>query len=51
MKHMIRDKWSGQVVFRTFINVSHNYSLLMQFTTYVVHTVDVVELVMVELHR
>ena len=36
-------------MFRTFINVSHNYSLLMQFTTYVVHTVDVVELVMVEL--
>ena len=33
-------------MFRTFINFSHNYSLLMQFTTYVV---KVVELVMVEL--
>ena len=49
MQHMIRDKWSGQVVFRTFINFSHNYSLLMQFTTDVVQTVKVVELVMVEL--
>ena len=49
MKHMIRDKWSGQVVFRTFINFSHNYSLLMQFTTDAVPTVKVVELVMVEL--
>ena len=49
MKYMIRDKWSGQVVFRTFINFSHNYSLLMQFTTYVVQTVKVVELVMVKL--
>ena len=49
MQHMIRDKWSGQVVFRTFIIFSHNYSLLMQFTTDVVQTVKVVELVMVEL--
>ena len=49
MKHMIRDKWSGQVVFRTFINLSHNYSLLMQFATDAVQTVKVVELVMVEL--
>ena len=46
---MIRDKWSGQVVFRTFIIFSHNYSLLMQFTTDAVHTVTVAELVMVEL--
>ena len=51
MKHMIpvRDKSSGQVVFRTFINFSHNYSLLMQFTTDAVQIVNVVELVMVEL--
>ena len=46
---MIRDTWSGQVVFRTFINCFHNYSLLMQFTTDAVQTVKVVELVMVEL--
>ena len=49
MKNMIIDEWSGQVVFRTFINVSYNYSLLMQFTTDAVQTVKVVELVMVEL--
>ena len=50
MKHIvIRHKLSGQVVFRTFINFSHNYSLLMQFTTDAVQTVKVVELVMVEL--
>ena len=49
MKHIIRHKLSEQVVFRTFINCSHNYSLLMQFTTDAVHTVKVVELVMVEL--
>ena len=36
-------------MFRTFINFSHNYCLLMQFTTYVVQTAKVVELVMVEL--
>ena len=46
---MIRNKWSGQVVFRTFINFSHNYSLLMQFATDAVQTVKVVELIMVEL--
>ena len=49
MKHMIGDKCSGQVVFRTFINFSHDYSLLMQFTTDAVQTVKVAELVMVEL--
>ena len=36
-------------MFRTFLNLSHNYSLLMQFTTDAVQTVKVVELVMVEL--
>ena len=46
---MIGDKWSGQVVFRTLINFSHDYSLLMQFTTDAVQTVKVAELVMVEL--
>ena len=49
MKHMIRHKLSGQVVFRTLFNFSHNYSLLMQFTADAVQTVKVVELVMVEL--
>ena len=46
---MIGDKWSGQVVCRTFINFSHDNSLLMQFTTDAVQTVKVAELVMVEL--
>ena len=45
----MREKLSGQVVFRTFFNLSQNYSLLMQFTTDVVQTEQAVGLVVAEL--
>ena len=43
LTNMIRDNLSGLVMFRTFINFSQNYSLLMQFSTDPVQTVQAVE--------
>ena len=50
LTNMTRDKLSGQVVFRTFFHFSHNYILLMQFTTYAVQVMaELVQNIWVEL--